>query len=293
MKKKSLGIWVRVLVFVLFCLIMGSLLPLFALDDTIDRQTKKVVFLWSKGHHPNKEGCELFKYCLENSPNAKGIKCEIYENWPENPSTLDNAATIVIYSEGIDPEKKYDGKPHPVLTPQHMEYLDKLMKKGVGIVCIHYTLIVSRQAEAPKLLEWIGAYYDFQGYGSTHYPRQNPQPCAPVTSYHPVSRGWKEFILHENELYHNLRFSGNNFSVPILTTPFHHRQYVVAWALERKDGGHGFGYSGGHFYSEWMNEDCRRMMLNAILWTAKVEVPRDGVVSSVPDDLKNEKKQDH
>ena len=173
------------------------------------------------------------------------------------------------------------------------------MKKGTGMVCIHYTLYGTRQLEAPKLLEWIGAYYDFEGHGSTHWVSQKPQVLTPVTSYHPASRGWTGFTLKENELYHNLLFSQENCAVPILRTTFEDRktkknnEHIVAWALERKDGGRGFGFGGGHFYRMWLNEDCRKMMLNAIVWTAKIDVPKEGVISSVPQHLKTEKSGQH
>lgn len=285
---------------IVVALVLAGLLPVFVAYGAVEKQTKKIVFLWSKGHHPNKAGCELFKHCLESSPSVKGIKCEVYESWPENPGVLNDAAAIVIYSEGINEEMKKQGKPHPVFnSPKRLQYLNKLMKKGVGMVCIHYTLYATRQLEAPKLLEWIGAYYDFEGYGSAHWVTQKPQVLTPVTSYHPVSRGWAKFTLNENELYHNLRFAQENCPVPVLRATFpdkktkQMKEHIVAWALQREGGGRGFGFGGGHFYNMWINEDCRKMILNAILWTAKIEVPRNGVLSSVPEKLKTEKKGQH
>ena len=32
----------------------------------------------------------------------------------------------------------------------------------------------------------------------------------------------------------------------------------------------------------WQNDDNRKLMLNAILWTAKVTIPKSGVVSRTP-----------
>ena len=55
----------------------------------------------------------------------------------------------------------------------------------------------------------------------------------------------------------------------------------VAWARERKDGGRGFGFTGAHFHKNWGDDNFRKVVLNAILWTAKVQVPRDGVQSQV------------
>jgi hypothetical protein len=281
------------------------------------KQAKKIVFLWSKSDHghPNEQGCWLFKHCLENSSNIKGIKCQMYEGWPEHTAVLDDAATIVIYSEGINEEMKKAGEPHPIFnSPQRLEYLDKLMKKGTGMVCIHYTLCGSRQLEAPKLLDWVGAYYDFAGYGSRHFAMHKPQLCQRSAPDHPISHGWKDFTLDQHELYHNLRFKQTTRALPFLVVPYFEgihgpylptpivtaafkdkdtnemKQYVIGWALQREDGGRGFGFGGGHFYSIWMNEDCRKMILNAIIWTAKIQVPADAVLSSVPEQLKIEEK---
>jgi hypothetical protein len=57
----------------------------------------------------------------------------------------------------------------------------------------------------------------------------------------------------------------------------------VAWACERPDGGRGFGFTGGHNHLNWGNEQQRKLVLNATLWVAKVEVPEGGVVSKVSD----------
>src|SRR5437588_12114267 len=59
------------------------------------------------------------------------------------------------------------------------------------------------------------------------------------------------------------------------------RDEVLAWAVERPDGGRGFGFTGGHFHKNWGNDDFRKLFLNAMLWLAKVEVPSGGVQSTV------------
>jgi hypothetical protein len=59
---------------------------------------------------------------------------------------------------------------------------------------------------------------------------------------------------------------------------------VVAWAVERKDGGRGFGFTGGHFHKGWANDSQRTLVLNAIAWTAKAEVPALGVASKFTDE---------
>ena len=51
----------------------------------------------------------------------------------------------------------------------------------------------------------------------------------------------------------------------------------TAWATQRADGGRGFGCSGGHDHWNWGNPQFRKLILNAIVWTAGADVPADGV----------------
>ena len=57
-------------------------------------------------------------------------------------------------------------------------------------------------------------------------------------------------------------------------------------------GGRGFGFTGGHFHRNWQDDNLRKIVLNAIAWTAKVEVPTDGVPSKTPSDEEIEANQD-
>jgi type 1 glutamine amidotransferase len=98
---------------------------------------------------------------------------------------------------------------------------------------------------------------------------------------HPVARGLKPFTMRE-EFYYNIRFKPKDDSLrPILVVPSLKGREpdgnVVAWARERDGGGRGFGTTCGHFYDNWKNDAFRKMMLNAVAWTARVEVPKDGV----------------
>jgi len=59
------------------------------------------------------------------------------------------------------------------------------------------------------------------------------------------------------------------------------REETMMWTYERKDGGRGFGFTGGHTHANWGDENQRKVVLNAIVWIAKAEVPRNGVESTV------------
>jgi hypothetical protein len=53
-------------------------------------------------------------------------------------------------------------------------------------------------------------------------------------------------------------------------------QDVVAWAYERPEGGRSFTFTGAHLHASFEQEGYRRMLVNGILWSAGLEVPKDG-----------------
>jgi hypothetical protein len=59
------------------------------------------------------------------------------------------------------------------------------------------------------------------------------------------------------------------------------RQEAMMWAVERPDGGRGFGFTGGHFHDNWGNDNFRKLVLNALVWVCKVEVPANGIESTL------------
>src|SRR5262249_45266639 len=62
------------------------------------------------------------------------------------------------------------------------------------------------------------------------------------------------------------------------------RTETMMWAAERKDGGRGVGFTGGHFHRNWMDDNFRKVALNALLWICKLDVPANGVASSVSEE---------
>ena len=62
------------------------------------------------------------------------------------------------------------------------------------------------------------------------------------------------------------------------------RDEALMWAVERPDGGRGFGFTGGHYHRNWQDDEFRKTILNALCWISKVEVPKEGIVSAAVDD---------
>jgi type 1 glutamine amidotransferase len=237
------------------------------------------------GHHEYERGLRLLARALDSSPNVRGLKTEIAtDGWPLDETVLDRAATIILFCDGSD----RDEQAHPLLRGERLARIDSLMRKGVGLVAIHYTVFVPLERGGGRFLEWIGGFFDYESGDTPNrwHSRISTQTTRPVpaTPGHPICRGLAPFDLTE-EYYHNIRFrDADPLPVPILKTPItgEAEDQIVAWAVERTDGGRGFGFTGGHFHANWGVENFRRMVLNAIVWTARMEVPAGGVDSPAP-----------
>ncbi|HBI43014.1 MAG TPA: hypothetical protein DDY78_09185 [Planctomycetales bacterium] len=236
------------------------------------------------GEHEYEKGVRLLKQCLDSSPNMSGFTTEVYtDGWPRDEKAFDDAATVLFYCDGSD----HDEQAHPLLRDKHLETMQKLMDRGVGFVAVHYTVFVPTKRGGEQFLDWIGGYFDYQnGEKPTGWYSKIKNCTAkvtPISPDNPVSRGLKPFELHE-EFYYKMRFRPDDKRLtPILSAAIpDEKPPVVAWAVERKDGGRGFAYTGGHYHSNWSDENVRRMLLNALVWTAKGEVPAGGVQSTLP-----------
>jgi type 1 glutamine amidotransferase len=237
-----------------------------------------------KGAHEFNAGTMILKKCLDATPGV--LATAYYSGWPADPTAFDNADGILLYMDG--------GSGHPVIQRNRLAEIDRLIERGVGLCCAHYAVEVPKEKGGPDLTKWIGGYYE-TGYSI------NPHWDAKFAALpnHPVTRGVEPFTIND-EWYYNIRFpEGLSGIKPLLVaTPpdatrrteaaksHPGREEVVAWSIERPDGGRGFGFTGGHNHANWGNDNFRKLILNALLWTAQAEVPDSGVPSHVtPDEL--------
>jgi hypothetical protein len=225
-----------------------------------------------RGTHEHDLGLRLLKRCLDASPNVERLKIEVHSNnWPADPRTLDDADTLVLYNEGWDA--------HLLARPDRRETIRRLMDRGVGLVCLHGATAVSDDVEG-DFLNWAGGNKK-KVYSQLAFSDGEQAVAAPR---HPVARGVTPFAVREEIYYRYMFREGDKRVTPVLTAmlpPDKPQKEIIAWALERADGGRAFLYAGPHFYTSWQLESLRRMVLNAIVWTAKAEVPQGGVRSSL------------
>lgn len=239
------------------------------------------------GSHEVGAGARLIEHCLESTENRDPFSADVVYTWPEDDSSLAGYSTVVMIGDQFPGERLPD-------SDRIMKDLTKMMKRGCGIVCIHYGVGLGTQDVATDgdhlLLHWIGGYFatrcDHHQSVARIYPAAKIEPAD---ESHPISRGWKPFVLRDEPYINNYFGPENNQLLPgafavatSMLPPKIPKREVIAWGIERPDSGRGFGVTLPHFYRNWELEPLRRLILNGIVWTAKEEIPDEGITTSLP-----------
>src|SRR5262245_37031523 len=258
--------------------------------ETAEPARKKIVLLvGKKSHGPIGNGihdygwsARLLKVMLDSSNIKDQVRVEVHlDGWPSDPKTLDDANSIMVISDGRDGDR-FEEAPH-LARLERVRDLDERMKKGCGFITFHFSTFTPNHL-GDKVLEWSGGYFAWETDGKRQWYsaiRTIESEVQLGTPSHPVARGLKPFRMRE-EFYYNIRFKPKDDSLkPILVVAALKGREpdgnIVAWAREREGGGRGFGTTCGHFYDNWKNDNFRKMILNAVAWSAKVEVPKAGI----------------
>jgi hypothetical protein len=254
---------------------------------------KKLVMLAGKPSHGPMEhefnaGVLLLAKCLGNVP---GLQVVHYKGgWPDSDKAFEGADGIFCYADG--------GPGHPLIQGDHLRVIGDFMSRGVGLMCAHYGVEVPRDKGGKEFQDWIGGYYEDKFSCNPMW-----EPDYKEFPKHPITRGVKPFTIRD-EWYFNMRFRPDMKGVTSILSakpsdatrdgpyvypkgPYKHiqdekgRTETMMWAVERPDGGRGVGFTGGHYHKNWLNDDFRKVVLNAAVWICKADVPKDGIDSKV------------
>src|SRR2546425_5205487 len=126
---------------------------------------KKIVLIAGPitGHpkeaHEYEKNVILLKQLLDTSPDLQGkVRVEApFQGWPNDPSTLDDADTIFLTSDGTD----RDEKNHPLYVGDHLQAVARQMKRGCGLVFFHWTTFNPVRFH-DQITEWVGGYLDYE-----------------------------------------------------------------------------------------------------------------------------------
>ena len=275
-----------------------------ALTLPVQGAGKRIVLIAGRPSHPPgmhefRAGSLLLEQALSG---VSDLTVDVYTNgWPskmvdgkpvDDSASLDGADAVLIYADG--------GKGHPAIQGDRLAVIDALAAKGVGLGFAHYGVEVPAGAPGEAMHRWTGGFYE------TNFS-VNPMWTPSFGSFpsHPVTRGVRPFGNHD-EWYFNMRWApeaGKARITPLLVAtpsddvrdgpyvsprgPYPHivadsgRAETMMWVTERANGGRSFGFTGGHTHANWGDVNQRRIVLNALLWIAKINVPSGGVSDKI------------
>src|SRR5262249_26595180 len=274
-----------------YSVVAALLLAIASFSQAADPPQTQVLILVGPSTHPPgthevAAGARLVAYCLEHAENVPGIKASVVTKWPDDRQMLQKVATVVFSGDRFPPAEMPDRE-------RIMGDLTTMMDHGCGLVCYHYATGLAANHVTPEgdhpLLRWMGGYFATKCPHHQSVARiYEAATIEPEKSEHPVLRGWKGFTVHD-EPYTKNYFGpkGLEKNVTALATsmlpPEAPQREIVAWAVSRPDGGRGMGVVMPHFYKNWQVNDLRTLILNGIVWSARREVPAEGVKTTLPD----------
>lgn len=250
---------------------------------------KKIVFVADTAPHGPRGNHEFLAAAIylartinANYPNAYAV-VHTKDKWPKD---LDHADAIVVLmnhgGSAVNPAVK------------------KAIERGAGFMAIHYGVEVNKGEQGENYLKWMGGYFEpFWSVNPWWAPKFDDIPK------HETTRGVKPFSVNDEWYYHMRFVEGMKGVSPILAAlpPLNTIQgegkkssshggnpavweevsagtkQVMAWAYTRPDGGRGFGFTGLHKHANLADDNFRTLLLNAVAWVAKLEVPAKGVPS--------------
>jgi putative membrane-bound dehydrogenase-like protein len=265
---------------------------------TAAAEPAKIVFISHKtshgrGAHEYAAGAEVIGHWLKGHYGDK-VETVYHIGWPEDPeAAFGGAATVVFSCTG--------GGNHLVMN--RVPEFDQVMRRGVGLACLHYAVEVPIGPAGKGMLAWMGGYFETNWSVNPHWT-----PSFEVFPEHPAAGGLEPFSVND-EWYFHMRFVENEEGVtPILTAPApaetmargdgaHSgnpavreavaagKKQHVAWTYQRGEdygNGRGFGFTGLHYHWNLEDDHFRKTVLNGVAWSAGLEVPEVGIDSPRP-----------
>ena len=234
------------------------------------------------GQHEYFAGCALLMDWLKSAPNVAPVM--VAEGWPKNEAVLDGARCVVIFMDG--------GDKLSFLAPDRWARMKSLAEAGTGLVILHQAIDCPPD-RAADFKNWFGAVFQSDIGCRGHWDVKFDSVPA-----HPINQGITPFKLLKDGWLYNLHFADQGVT-HLLTSPMPDssrkndaakanagRAETVAWAYDRPDGGRSFGFTGCDLHSNWAEANQRKLLLNGILWTSKLDVPETGMDSqTTPESL--------
>jgi quercetin dioxygenase-like cupin family protein/type 1 glutamine amidotransferase len=243
---------------------------------------------YPRTEHDYPDGILAIERLIKGSPQLQAVNPIVKSfptGFPSDLSQIADADVILLYF-GMDYSKMsqvLDNEPRRAAV-------EKLMAKGAGLIALHQASTVPNESSLVPMADWLGAVR----FGMADRGTEIAQIQVTGAGKNPIANGLKPFELLD-EYYPTLTFSKTDKVTPILSAKVHIQtqnnkpvfeeppaDHVIAWAAERPNGGRSFAFTSGHYLLTWDQLQIRDMLLNAILWTAKRDVPPGGATTDAP-----------
>ena len=263
----------------------------------VHAQTKKIIFLsgpkdhgWP-GRHEYVKSLELLGKALEESPNAGNIEAEFYVGpAPRDPKIYEDADAIVVLSSSdrsaneihplFPPEPTTFEHSYDYETKEFLKMIDDRVKNGMGIVILHYAVWVEHWTAREYFMNWTGGLW-------VQIPSKNPNDdwkMVPEKNNHPILNGVEPWEFKE-EIFSRFFLPPNMPARTPLVIGTPSRSdigpVVTAWAYQPTETQRAFVFGGIDYHDNLYMEEHRQFILNGIAWAAGINIPNDGIQSTV------------
>lgn len=245
--------------------------------DTKDAKLTKIVLLAGtpsskSGAHEYFAGCALLMDWLKQTKGVYPVMAR--DGWPKDEAIFKGAKAVVYYGDG--------GGKQPFLEPAKWKIIDGLLKEKAGFVLLHQAVDFPLGPEKDIQAALGGVFLKDIGCRG-HWDMDFPEIGS-----HPILSGVKPFKLTGDGWLYNMHFADKGVT-PLISglvpdksrssadAKAHvGRSEVMGWAFERPTGGRGFAYTGCDIHKNWADENQRKLVVNGILWSAGLTVPKEG-----------------
>jgi len=229
--------------------------------------------LHAVGTHEYDPGIRIFAKVLNDLPDLDLTVVKAEGAWKDGPELIGRADAVVFFVAEGGVWLKGD--------PKRYEAVSKLLKRGGGLVAIHWSCGARPNKMVADTIKIFGGCH-----GGDDRKFKVVEAVVEVPD-HPVNTGIKDFKI-KDEFYYKLKMAQDAGIKPVLRVPIDGEKETVAWSWERPEGGRVVGFTGLHFHENWRVADYRRLLAQGVLWSLKLPIPEKGVpVGEVKDkDLK-------
>ena len=244
------------------------------------------------GRHETRRDLLVMQHCIDSISNVTGVKINTKFSYMRNALDIEDLKGVDAIIVECSAESSSKERAHPLFPPSgdntrsydkatldYLAKLDSLHKAGMGIMVLHWGITTTNQKATQYYLSWFGSS-SLSGYTRNPLGYWSVSPIE-ASKNHPILRGVGPFN-YKDEIFSRMVVNpGDPYRTDLLTGTIQRSNQGasdplgIATAYD-KNGARGVLWGGMDYHSALKNDNYRRFVLNAILWTAGIEVPKGG-----------------